>query len=509
MKKFFASIFLCIVILIGVFNWQKMNKGSRMGGIKISWYSDLNIERHDPADIQFAAPAILLMNLYTSLLIYNNKSEIDLGLAESFSWISDSEVKFKFRENLISSKGQPITAEDAFLSFKRLMVKQMNTHGDLQNFLCPSSKIRSMEDDCPGMRFEDNELFLKAADPNLAKFLLPLIANCDFVVIPRAAIDWNSSDLKIIDYANTSGPYFVHSTNVKSEHVLKANKNSPLYSSEMPQTVDIVPILDNSSPKKLIDGDIDMISTIDRARPEEMKKFEKNENFNLHQTSGLEVTKLQFTTRGRSNLTDLERLSLGSFIKKRMASSWTGETAFKETDQFFPTFGEASLSANQLQEIRKLYENSNELPKKIVRISVEGYRLEEFKKLFADHQNIEFVKFTGRPSSKSLEEMEDGYLVPGDTGFIENISLISYYMNTGSFGYDDRKLSNDWIQDYIKTHDKTVRLAKLKQLHFEAIAKGIIVPISITPYFAAAKKQWKLDFHRHFAGTPLWMMRKN
>lgn len=508
MKKI-GILFFCATIFVGLFLWNKANKGEAMSDIRISWYAGNKIETHDPADIQFAAPAVLLMNLYTSLLVFNNKSEMDFGLIQAFNWISDSEIEFKFNENLRSSKNDLITAKDAYLSFKRLMVKQTNTHGDLQNFLCPDVKLNNIKDECPGLRYEGNSLFLKTPDPKLAKFLLPLIANCDFGIIPANAIDWTSSDLKIIDYANTSGPYFVEATNEKGEHVLRANKNSPLYHSEMPQGFRIVPVLDASSPTKLKSGEINMISTIDRTQPDDFLAFEQNSEYNVHKTSDLKVTAMEFTTVGQKKLTEKERLALGSLVKRITINSWPLQTAFKKADQFFPPFGEASLSDIQLQEIQLLYENSGSLPLKNIRISVEGYKLEFYKNLFVDYKNIEFIKFNGMPNSKNEEDMEDASIVPGDTGFYENISLISYYMTTGSFGYDDKKSANKWIQNYIKIDDKSERLAKLKQLHFEVLAKGVIIPISLTPYYAVVRKDWKIDFHRHFAGTPLWMMRKN
>lgn len=507
MKKIGIFFLFCSTIFVGLFSWN--NKDKAMSDVRISWYAGSKIETHDPADIQFAAPAVLLMNLYTSLLVFNNKSEIDLGLIKAFNWVSDSEIEFVFNANLRSSKNDLITAKDAYLSFKRLMVKQTNTHGDLQNFLCPGIKLNNIKDECPGLRYKENSLFLKATDPKLAKFLIPLIANCDFGIIPANAIDWLSSDLKIIDYANTSGPYFVEATNDKGEHVLRANKNSPLYHSEMPQKVQIIPVLDASSPTKLTIGEIDMISTIDRTQPDDVLALEQNSEYNVHKTSDLKVTAMEFTSVGQEKLTEKERLALGSLIKRVTINSWPSQTALKKADQFFPPFGEASLSGIQLQEIQKLYENSGSVPSKKIRISVESFKLEFYKNLFEDYKNIEFIKFNGMPNSKKDEDMEDALIVPGDTGFYENISLISYYMNTGSFGYNDKKIANDWIQNYIKIDDKSERLAKLKQLHFEVLAKGIIVPISITPYYAVARKDWKLDFHRHFAGTPLWMMRKN
>lgn len=508
MKYYRVLSVIVILLFVGiVFDYSDKDKSMEI--LRLSWYTKSEIQTHDPANIQFAAPAVLLMNIYSPLMIYNNKSEISFGLAEKFQWISESEIQFKIKSNLLSSKGDRITSEDAYLSFKRLMIKQTNTHGNLQSFLCPDFKLKNISDLCQGIRFDNNSIYLKAINPKIAKFILPLITNCDFVVIPKNAIDWNSSDLKIIDYSNTSGPFYVESTNEKGEHTLAGNAYSPLYSKEMPQKIKLIPVLDTSSTKKLLDGEIDMISTIDRAQADDLIKLENNKKLNFHKTTGLDVTAMHFSSVGRDRLNINERFALAKLIKKTIISSWPEKSALSQVDQFFPPFGEASLDEKQMLEINKLIEKSAELPSKNITISVEGEKLDWFKKRFSEHSNINFIKFNGIPNFKSKNEMEDAFIVPGDTGFLENISLISYYMSTGFFGYEDRDSANKWIQNYMMIEDKETRLNMLKELHYDFLSRGIIIPISISPYFAVVNSAWNLDFYKNFAGTPLWMMRKN
>lgn len=507
MKK--VSIIVLTILILGSIIFLSKKKVDPMSEIKISWYASNKLESHDTANIQFAAPAMFLVNIYTTLMVYNNKSELDFGLAESFNWLSESEIEFKIRNNLLSSKGELITAKDVYLTFMRLIVKQTNTHGQLQNFLCPNTTIKDINDVCPGIKHEGNSLFLRAADKNMAKFLLPLIASCDFGIIPQSAIDWNTSDFKINDYSNTTGPFFVASTNENNEHVLKANKNSPLYSEKMPQVVRLIPILDTTSPQKLKENKIDMITTVDRASTDELSFFDNNSEYSIHKTSDLRVTTLQFTSAGRNKFSEDERLALGNVIRQVLVSKRPDRSVVKNTTQFFPTFGESSLNDKQLQELSKLSAAAGQLiANKKIRISVEVFKLDFFKEIFSEYKNLEFVKFSGMPSSKKIEDMEDAFILPGDTGFYENIALISYYMSSGSFGYNKTE-ANAWIQDYIKIENKSERLEKLKNLHFDILAKGLVIPISIVPYIAVSTNEWKLDFYKHFAGTPLWMMQKN
>lgn len=507
MKKVGITV-LTILVLSSIIFLSKQ-KVDPMSEIKISWYASNKLELHDTANIQFAAPAMFLLNIYTTLMVYNNKSELDFGLAESFNWVSESEIEFKIRNNLFSSKGDSITVKDVYLTFMRLIVKQTNTHGQLQNFLCPNTTVKSVNDACPGIKYEGNSLFLRAADKNMAKFLLPLIASCDFGIIPQSAIDWNSDDLKIIDYSNTTGPFFVDSTNENNEHLLKANKHSPLYSENMPQVVRLMPVLDTSSPQKLKEKKIDVITTVDRASTDDLSFFDDNNDYSIHKTSDLRVTLLQFTSEGKNKLSESERLALGNVIRKVLLNKRPNGSVVKDTAQFFPTFGESSLTDMQLQELSKLSDGVGQtVTSKKIRISVESFKLDFFKEIFSDYKNLEFIKFSGMPASKKIKDMEDAFILPGDTGFYENIALISYYMSSGSFGYNKSE-ANIWIQDYIKTENKSERLGKLKKLHFDILAKGLIIPISIVPYIAVSTNEWKLDFYKHFAGTPLWMMQKN
>lgn len=480
-----------------------------MKPLKISWYSSNKIEIHDPADIQFAAPALLLMNLYTPLFVYNSNSEIDLGLIEKYSWISEQELKLTMKQGLKSSQGFEITAEDAYLSFKRLLVKQTNTHGDLQTFLCPHSKVLSMASECKGLSFKDNDLFLRIEDRNLAPFLIPLLTNIDFGIVPKNSINWNSPHLEISDYSNTSGPYFLSSTDIENRHILKSNTMSPLYSPEMPQEVVISPQLDETSPTKLRNKEIDMISTIDRADKDQLLTFAKDNNFNVHRTLDLMVTCLEYTQKGTKRFSRFERHSIGNLIKDRILKSLPSSSIYKPANQFFPPFGEASLTENEISRIDNQFHALSIPSDKKIKISVESNRLEYYRNLFKDIPKIEFIQFSGLPFTKKEADMEDASIIPTDSGFFENISLLSYYLSTGSFGFFDSSSGKEWLGNYIRIPEKNLRLQRLKDLHYNSLYEAYLFPLLISPFIAVVNSEWNLNFYKHFAGTPLWMMRQN
>ena len=91
------------------------------------------------------------------------------------------------------------------LSFKRLMILSRNTHGDFKSLVCPEVELKSVFDDCPRMEIEGNTLILTPR--YRSDLLVGMLSAIDFAIIPRKSFDPES--LKITDYRNTSGPYYV------------------------------------------------------------------------------------------------------------------------------------------------------------------------------------------------------------------------------------------------------------------------------------------------------------
>jgi hypothetical protein len=85
------------------------------------------------------------------------------------------------------------------------------------------------------------------------------------------------------------------------------------------------------------------------------------------------------------------------------------------------------------------------------------------------------------------EDMPHAFVVSTDTGYKEDIGLISFSLNAGFLGIK-KSAREKWLANYMTINDKNVRVQKLKELHYEALASPIIVPFMATPYAALVRK---------------------
>jgi hypothetical protein len=104
-------------------------------------------------------------------------------------------------------------------------------------------------------------------------------------------------------------------------------------------------------------------------------------------------------------------------------------------------------------------------------------------------------------------DMPDMILSGPDTGFLEDIGLISYTLNIGILG-TTREQATVWLKDYMETIEKKERLEKLQKLHFEALIAPNVVPLVSSPYVALLRKPWKLKLPKYFANNSLWLVEK-
>lgn len=470
------------------------------------------VSAYEPTKIHLAPEYIFLENTYSPLVELSADNGAPMaGIAESFKWVNN-ELHLKIRENLTTVSGYRITAEDAAFSLKRLLILSGNTHGNFKNLVCSNTTLKRTNEVCTGMEVKGNVLILRPDTET--PFLLSMLAAIDFAVIPQIAVD--PKDLSIKDYKNTSGPYYVFSDDGKGRIVLKANKNHYNYSIKMPQEIVLVPSgIDGEKDSITLfkENKVDFITTIDKLNPEKIINFSKIQESNLHTTMNIRTFILVFTQKGLKKLSKDKRLAVGKSIKNIFQDYYKNTAGYQTTNQFFPALGDGSLSDQEEKEIKSIYSNANNKPTgndlllSIVRV---GNTSQFFSKIKNALSGINVEEGKNLPSFvhyKSEEEMPDCFINGPDTGFMEDIGLISYSINAGYFGMeqDERK---KWLAKYMSINNKQSRMEILRRLHVDTLKNAILVPLVSAPYVALARKSWKIKLSQMYANNQLWLITK-
>ncbi len=475
--------------------------------ISFSSFQSVKASKVDPSRVDTVTQANFIRNLYSRLVEYNPDGSLVPSAASAFTWKGDS-VFFQFRPNFRTVDGYAITAEDAAFSLKRLLIKGNNTHGDLENFLCPGSKISSMSDPCPGIRVEGDQLVLTVADPTKKTFLVPLLASTDFSVVPTLAFDRNDPELPLIDYRNTSGAYYLSVDSPTGAHELRANPLHHLHNDRTPKIIQMVPAYGDKAEELFRAGQIDMITTASFLHKDKLEKLAQDfPDISTHQTQNIALRAVTYTKRGLKELNPEQRLYIGREVRARFRKALSLEY-LDSTQEFFPVFGEGSL---QESENKLLAEKFNSLKKPAFSGKVEMAVPPGEKAKYQAGFNIpelEFVESVQAPWTLPENKQPHFYISFVDSAFFEDISLISYNIDMGTFGLD-RRTGAAWLSDYMATEKKEDRLVKLRKLHLDFLLSGNIVPIGNGPYTAAVKPPWKIGFSKFYAGTPLWLIQAN
>ena len=124
--------------------------------------------------------------------------------------------------------------------------------------------------------------------------------------------------------------------------------------------------------------------------------------------------------------------------------------------------------------------------------------------------NLRVKRIKGWVAFAELDDKEipDYSLVSTDSGFLEDIGLLSYSMNSGTFGFSKEE-GKAWLKDYMEIEDRKERIKILKKMQLDSLTQGFIVPLFSSPYVAVARKPWNLQLSELFANCPLWKIRKD
>ena len=490
---------------------QALKAQARTDVLRVAFPYSKSATEYEPALIHLAPEYIFLENVFSPLVeLSPENGHVDPGVAESYKW-DGLELHLVIRRSLKTVSGVPLTAADAAFSLKRLLTMPGNTHGDFRALLCGQTTLKTVSDDCDGIRVSGDELILKTT-PAGKTFLLPMLAAIDFAIIPRGSV--NPESLKITDFKNTSGPYYVSTDSKTGEIELQANPNHYHYSHQMPQVVRLVPTDKTNSLREFRDGHVDYITTIDAARADEIIEFARNNSdCTLHTTMNIRSFLLTFTRRGQTEIPPAQRFAIGKKIREALWTTLDGKDGYERSMQFFPTFGEGAVDQEKIAKIADKFNVAASIPTApirmaLVRLGNPQKFVDSIRAVLPQIETYESVKNPNFIKFASSEEEPQLILSGPDTGFQEDIGLITYSLNAGYFGMSAEERKN-WLNHYMDTPEKADRMNLLKSLHESVLSGPVIVPLLVAPYAAIARKPWKVGLSQLYANNPLWLIQTN
>lgn len=513
-EKYKLVLLLLALFIISVFSYGYFRKEEKPMKLRVAFPYNQPLEKYEPTAIHFAPEYIFLETIYSTLIdVSHSTGNPVAGVAEKFYWDEEkNEFILNIRKGLKTIDGKEINAYDAEFSLKRILVISSNTHGNFKDLICPNSEINSIESNCDGIEVRDQYTLVLRPGEKKA-FLASIITAIDFAILPISSVD--PKTLKIVDYRNTSGPYYVDSMDKDGKIILKVNPNHYHYSLDLAQEIEILPSgIDNfpSAIELYKEGKVDHITTIDKLSPDKVIQFSKEaKDASLHATMDIRTFAVFFTERGQKELSLEERLAYGKTIKASLSDYFLSQPGFQERAHFLPNFGDGHLSKDQSFALEDRLKEIN--PKN----SAKNFKLallrvgkaEDYKKyLEKDLNGIEIYESSKIPTLlSSLNEMPHAFIAGPDITFNEDIAFVSYSINVGLFGMtkDERQ---KWLKNYMSVLDKSERFYLLQKLHFDALMSGVIYPLVSAPYVALVRKPWVSHLPQIFANNPLWAIKK-
>lgn len=497
-----------LIIGIGLLSGLKINTKEDKMVLRVAFPYDKEISFYEPTKIHLAPEYIFLENIYSPLIELNPKDGFPFGgVAESFDWKED-ELHLYLRKDLKTVDGHAITAYDAEFSLKRLLVMATNTHGNFKSVICPNDELKSIEDHCDGIvALDEYHLLLKVKGKK--QFLAKMIATIDFAIIPKRSVD--PKTLKIVDYRNTSGPFYVDKSDDKGNITIKPNPYHYHYNESLPSEIQLVPAVLSKGQNSLDlfkEGKVDHITTIDDLKADKIIDYAKeNDDSYVHASMDLRTFAVFFTEKGIRKFSPEERIAIGKELRAKLQEKFLQNSGYKKRHQLFMEVGDGGLSSEEMQDVERAYNDSTLQISKPLKIStVRVGDIADFEEALKDlsHVKIQSGKasdiFGGDVNS---EDFPDAFIGGPDVSFMEDVGLISYTVNAGVMGIAKDKRA-DWLKKYMQTEDKKERVELLKEVHKNALLKGFVVPYATTPYVALFRKGIKSELPSIIGNNLLW-----
>ncbi|MEK7071157.1 MAG: ABC transporter substrate-binding protein [Patescibacteria group bacterium] len=210
----------------------------------------------DPTKIETTGDWYFLDHISSGLVSYDfDKGSFTPNIASGWEITKDREHIFKIRKDLNFNDGSPITIEDIVASLKRVLIKKTSTHLPLWNYIEGCANLKSVDDDCPGLRVtKEGDLSITLITKSESFFLQ--------LASPETGL-WAKVDIAedlSLKPTKFSGPYAIEKS-TELGFLLKRNEES-LISKKFPQsprTIDLVSIPMTKAEEDLNTGKIDLL----------------------------------------------------------------------------------------------------------------------------------------------------------------------------------------------------------------------------------------------------------
>lgn len=505
-----AALLSVLIIMLIVGGYGTMKKHHEDKILKVAFPSNKKVDEYEPTKIALDYEYIFLENVFSPLFEMSEKGNVESGVAEKAEWIGD-ELKLQIRKSLKTASGRAITPDDVVFSLKRLLILTGNTHGNFKDIVCPNAKLINIDSPCEGIRSDADNVYLNAKGRKT--FLAPMLTAIDFAIIPKSSVD--PVTLKITNFKDTSGIYYVESEDERGNITLKINPNHYHHSDRVAPIVKLVSVdtkVKGQSLDFLKKGQVDHITTVDTARSDEVIKFyNEHPEYDFHMTMKIRNLILVFTDRGQKELNTSERRYVGEQVKKAFLKIYSGYKGIEQREEFFLSAGDGGLSLEQKTKVQNLQKDVNLTFSKPLKIGIlkRGVLEEWSTPIMAELPTASCYTETRIPAFTKFDNPDDEpqvFIASIDTGFAEDISLISYALNGGVFGLTKQQ-REAWMADYMATDDKLERSKKLRNLHFQSLAEPVLVPLMASPYTALVRKPFKIELSDLFANNQLWRIK--
>jgi ABC-type oligopeptide transport system substrate-binding subunit len=490
---------------------SKMSKHNTKNGIKPSCIRvgiTKIYESYDPTQLITTDHVFAIQNLTGKLIEVGEDNSLYSAIAESWQVSEDKRTyTLKLSPNAKFSDGSPITITDVIFSLKRQIIFS-GTHVDLKAKILGGAKLKSLDDDIPGIQALTEQI-LQIKIVNSDDRFLYTIAFPEWVILPkREAV----KAVGHLSFEVTSGPYYLK----PATGYLHLEKN-PHYYYKHGSAAQCIHLYGYPNPEEVIQAlsnkKLDLIDYGAAFSPN-FSKFINNPDFDLIFNESKSLAYFVFNTRSKT----VEKLGNRQWIRSKLKSRefipYGAGSIFLETNQFLVDTQQGYLSPDDVNIATQ--DNSPTVPDSTkIRVLYPAVFGEAYQHLLQEKLSTQLgktVEMITYPEGNVVEALEANnwdlffYLV--GMGEKATSVLFSYHFRgiNPLYPWKDPEIDNA-MNTMLSTNSESERLEQYKTVSKRLLNQAYILPIAQFRWPVIARSDLHFEKINQFQwGHPLWTL---